>query len=113
MRAPSPPRRALTPTKVRSAKWTFAGLCTRCRVEKDTRNYDTSCVVRYYECDHSAAAAPCVFGILEICFPPQITDDNWSDGSLEPDNDDEDVDFADDLADAADGSSSPKRQKIS
>lgn len=69
--------------------------------------------MRYYRCCHSAASAPRVFDFLEIFILPQITDDNWSDGSLEPDNDDEDADFADDLADAADGSSSPKRQKTS
>lgn len=41
----------------------------------------------------------------------QITDANWSDGSLEPEEMDDDADFDDDFGDG-DGSSSPKRQKI-
>lgn len=40
----------------------------------------------------------------------QITDDNWSDGSLEPEDNDIDDDFATEDGELG---SSPKRQKIS
>lgn len=49
---------------------------------------------------------------FHLCISQQITDDNWSDGSLEPEENDDDADFDDDFADAH-GSSSPKRQKLS
>lgn len=43
----------------------------------------------------------------------QITDDNWSDGSLEPDEND-DADFDDDFTNEDSAvASSPKRQKVS
>lgn len=42
----------------------------------------------------------------------QITDDNYSEGSLEPDEIDDDADFDDDFGDEEE-SRSPKRQKVS
>lgn len=48
------------------------------------------------------------------CFR-QITDANWSDGSLDPEDNDDDADFDDDFAGDGGGDaagSSPKRQKV-
>lgn len=47
----------------------------------------------------------------------QITDANWSDGSLDPEDNDDDADFDDDFgvgdsSTAAVPGSSPKRQKL-
>lgn len=63
------------------------------------------------------------FPMTSLCSKPrpygenetlQITDDNWSDGSLEPEDND-DADFDDDFGEEIGGAvagSSPKRQRV-